>query len=1445
MIAKEEGDLFGTPLSDSEQKALADAKLLVKQTSEVLSLKNIGNLSAEEIVEQTDILNNAQNTVQTLEKKKKKKGLIAQRDAEAADAAERIARYRAGERFEFEQPMHIPSRVLESISISPMPKTEEELESASKSAVKGIKYTLDYLESELPASVEGSEAANKKRVEAKEKVKESEKNLSTAKVNLEKKQSELSEFASRYFDGLDLKGVREEADSAVEKHALENGNLGALKEEHEQLTAFRKLYDDAINENTQKIQQTERLMEARQQVGLDIESDPVYKRLQEQHVALTSERNRLLEERTTMEAAVSQEIAVNEARQAGAKIIAEHELGKSKDDNAVKLAREFESLVSGVHDASISVESAMAENDAAKKKVVELEDPSHYMREDHMQKVSDSLRVRTEQAISSAFDQGLITEDQANEFRERLGKIVDYGTVVEAPEQDLMGQQTASKEKSSEDRVKNYLKSKGFSDDDIESFVKNASPKLQEILQSKPVEIEIDTSGAEPKLEELEQDIQQVDQAIDNIGDKPVDVDTSQVQSRMQELVTYSSFADAPIGGHYLIDTKAYNKAERDAKAKVEQVKSELKPLKDKREELRQRSKDISSRMNQDDTGLTLTDEDIAEYDRLSEELRQLDAEIAVKEIELKDAEDAKSKATQELKDVRAHNRENKEWFEAQKSKEDSSTSTSSSRKETEGVKTVVEQVTPAAEELAGAISHVSSEASGVDDSKIEELESTVEDVRDAAVGAGDALEKLDDASDTPAATDDSQKPVDTGEKPDVYDYTDGFEEEFTKTSGLLDEEIKPEVDGSQANAELEKLQGNLEETTRDAHELEDAGKEALNAAGKVDDGKTPHTPPSTPPSTPPTPPSDDDGDKEGADDDSVKETIGEINALKQAYKDVTDLKMQLVGLNESSVEARKLTDELRAAEDHLESLKSTAKGDWTQDQIDDYDKFTKRQDTLLSLKNARFADKQTAADIKAVDNAVDELIKAEKDASKLRIKIDGLDENSALAKQLKSELADVEGFIDEIKSSLRMDKGASSLLNDKQAEKYAEAMKEVADETARAAAKAKDLAAKEDAKALADREADAKKIKDEYSKYGKGYTDLQKLGQKYKSIGSPNNISQTMTDYGHDYYNLTEAIKEYDKAVAESGANSQRAIDAYNKMKAAQDKLADSYNKAKNAVAVSKGKNKELQDNEKLLQQQQSLLLKMEAWRKSSSKLFESQSADAKELVEEYKRLEQAIKDCTDVTELKDLNVGFGDLKNKVKAAGFEGVSVIESMKNKFTEYARYAVASFGVMEVVQGLKMMAQEVLEVDTAMTGLLRVTEMTNSETEVMFDKMVSSAKEYGRTLTDTINATADWVRAGFDENTALGLAEVTAMYQNVSDLDYNEASENLLTSYRGFEKQLMSDYEGDTVAAVEHITDVLNELDNQYSVTSAGLGEGLARSASALQIAGNTFEESAA
>ena len=215
-------------------------------------------------------------------------------------------------------------------------------------------------------------------------------------------------------------------------------------------------------------------------------------------------------------------------------------------------------------------------------------------------------------------------------------------------------------------------------------------------------------------------------------------------------------------------------------------------------------------------------------------------------------------------------------------------------------------------------------------------------------------------------------------------------------------------------------------------------------------------------------------------------------------------------------------------------------------------------------------------------------------------------------------------------------------------------------------------------------------------------------------------------------------------------------------------------------------------------------------------------------------------------VKEIDLLNAKLKSVQKEAQLQGLTGNTFFGNLASKAKEVASY-LATFGPMwEIQQGIQQMAQNVLEVDTAMTGLYRVTDMTEKEYDQLYSNMISSAREYGATLTDTINATSDWIRAGFENpQQALDLGGITAMYQHVSDLDYDEATKNLVTAYNGFKDTFKETFAGDDVAAVEHVADVYNELDNQFSITSAGLGEGLARSASALELAGNTFEEAAA
>lgn len=299
-------------------------------------------------------------------------------------------------------------------------------------------------------------------------------------------------------------------------------------------------------------------------------------------------------------------------------------------------------------------------------------------------------------------------------------------------------------------------------------------------------------------------------------------------------------------------------------------------------------------------------------------------------------------------------------------------------------------------------------------------------------------------------------------------------------------------------------------------------------------------------------------------------------------------------------------------------------------------------------------------------------------------------------------------------------------------------------------------------------------------------------------------------------------------------------------------DELLKFQNKYNEALDVTKNR---LQANENIQRRvnkeikNQTDLTKLE----SSKKTFDLQiqswlknnSAAAVDFGDQLESIRARIKQCNDSASLNNLKSEFQQVKLEAQIADKATMTFGDRLKNQFRQYASYVGIAGVFMQGSQAVQMMAQNVLEVDTAMTGLYRVTDLTAAQYDKLYSDMIASSKEYGTTLTDTINATADWVRAGYDADTSLQLADVTAMYQHISDLDYDEASKNLLTAYNGFKDTFNDEFSGDVVASVNHIADAFNELDNKYSITSAGLGEGLARSASALELAGNTFEEAAA
>lgn len=82
-----------------------------------------------------------------------------------------------------------------------------------------------------------------------------------------------------------------------------------------------------------------------------------------------------------------------------------------------------------------------------------------------------------------------------------------------------------------------------------------------------------------------------------------------------------------------------------------------------------------------------------------------------------------------------------------------------------------------------------------------------------------------------------------------------------------------------------------------------------------------------------------------------------------------------------------------------------------------------------------------------------------------------------------------------------------------------------------------------------------------------------------------------------------------------------------------------------------------------------------------------------------------------------------------------------------------------------------------------------------------------------------------------------MAESTAVLLNVSEFtDATAASEALISTMQAFQY---------TADDSEHVVDILNEVGNNYAVSSDGLATALQDSASALMEGGNNLEQSVA
>jgi len=191
--------------------------------------------------------------------------------------------------------------------------------------------------------------------------------------------------------------------------------------------------------------------------------------------------------------------------------------------------------------------------------------------------------------------------------------------------------------------------------------------------------------------------------------------------------------------------------------------------------------------------------------------------------------------------------------------------------------------------------------------------------------------------------------------------------------------------------------------------------------------------------------------------------------------------------------------------------------------------------------------------------------------------------------------------------------------------------------------------------------------------------------------------------------------------------------------------------------------------------------------------------------------------------------------IQMEARAAGVEVDTLWRKLKKAFMANMRGQLANMGWMAITTSFRQVYQNVLQLDTAMTELKKVTNETEDAYIQFLDNAEKRAKRLGATLVDVVNATASYSRLGYDIPDASNLADVAITYMHVADgVDSIEDATSIL----------VSSMQGLGIAAKDamSIADIYNEVSNRYASTAGDIGEIVKRSAATMKVAGSDINE---
>lgn len=175
------------------------------------------------------------------------------------------------------------------------------------------------------------------------------------------------------------------------------------------------------------------------------------------------------------------------------------------------------------------------------------------------------------------------------------------------------------------------------------------------------------------------------------------------------------------------------------------------------------------------------------------------------------------------------------------------------------------------------------------------------------------------------------------------------------------------------------------------------------------------------------------------------------------------------------------------------------------------------------------------------------------------------------------------------------------------------------------------------------------------------------------------------------------------------------------------------------------------------------------------------------------------------------------------------------QSFADIIAKVAKFYLATVPIQMMQRAMTDSIQVVKDFDSAITEFNKVSSLSNAEMKDYTETLSKYGAEVARTTTEMVQGATEFKKAGFSEEDSANLAKIAALYQNTADeeLSASEATSVLVSQLKVFNY---------TAEDSIHITDAINQVSQDFAVSSGDIGRGLTQAGAALSTYGNSFEQ---